>query len=128
MKIAIVADPIYPVPPKAYGGTERVVYYLIKGLVGAGHEPVLFGSGDSKVDCEIMPIANKSTHSRTNRAVIYWTVSKVLNGAIYQGAQASSLPKHVSTAALRHCYFFPRLAAKYASPASRHSFSGMCPK
>jgi len=35
MKVAIVADPIYPVPPRAYGGTERMIFYLIKGLVEA---------------------------------------------------------------------------------------------
>ena len=60
MKVAIVADPIYPVPPRAYGGTERMIFYLIKGLLEAGHEPVLFGPGDSKVDCEVVPIVKKS--------------------------------------------------------------------
>ena len=60
MKIAVVAAPFYPVPPVKYGGTERVVYYLIKGLKELGHEPILLGPGDSKVDCQIIPIVYKA--------------------------------------------------------------------
>lgn len=60
MKIAIVASPYYPVPPAKYGGTERVIFYLIKGLLESGHEPILIGTGDSKVDCEIVPIVDKA--------------------------------------------------------------------
>ena len=60
MKIAIVAGPYYSVPPKAYGGTERVIYYLIKGLLELGHEPILLGTGDSQVDCKIIPIVDKA--------------------------------------------------------------------
>jgi glycosyltransferase involved in cell wall biosynthesis len=56
MRIAIVADPRVPIPPKQYGGTEQVIYYLIKGLIEAGHEPILIGTADSTVDCEIVPI------------------------------------------------------------------------
>jgi len=50
MRIAIVAGPYLPVPPKQYGGTESVIYYLIRGLQAAGHEPILIGAGDSSVD------------------------------------------------------------------------------
>jgi len=60
MKIAIVGAPFYPVPPKRYGGTERVIYYLIKGLQELGHEPILLGSGDSTVNCEVISIVDKS--------------------------------------------------------------------
>lgn len=49
MKIAVVAAPFIPVPPKKYGGTERVIYYLIKELAELGHEVTLFASGDSEV-------------------------------------------------------------------------------
>jgi len=56
MKIAMVASPYVPVPPVKYGGTERVIYYAIKGLQELGHEVILIGTGDSKVDCEIIPI------------------------------------------------------------------------
>lgn len=56
MKIAIVAGAFLPVPPQKYGGTERVIYYLIKGLQELGHEVTLFATGDSQVDCRLIPI------------------------------------------------------------------------
>jgi glycosyltransferase involved in cell wall biosynthesis len=60
MKIAIVCGPYVPVPPPKYGGIEQVVYYLIKGLKEAGHEPILLGPGDSTIDCEIIPVIDKA--------------------------------------------------------------------
>lgn len=60
MRIAIVGGPQVAVPPRQYGGTEQVIYYLIKGLKEAGHEPILIGAGDSKVDCEIIPIVDQA--------------------------------------------------------------------
>lgn len=62
MRIGIVASPHIPVPPPKYGGTELIIYYLIKGLKEAGHEPILFGTGDSKVDCEIVPIVDQAIY------------------------------------------------------------------
>jgi glycosyltransferase involved in cell wall biosynthesis len=47
MKIAQVAPLCESVPPKLYGGTERIVSYLTEELVNLGHEVTLFASGDS---------------------------------------------------------------------------------
>jgi glycosyltransferase involved in cell wall biosynthesis len=47
MKIAQVAPLYESVPPKYYGGTERVVSYLTEELVRRGHQVTLFASGDS---------------------------------------------------------------------------------
>jgi glycosyltransferase involved in cell wall biosynthesis len=47
LRIAQIAPLVERVPPKKYGGTERVVYYLTEGLVAKGHEVTLFASGDS---------------------------------------------------------------------------------
>lgn len=60
MKIAIVAGPHVPVPPIKYGGTEQVIYYLIKGLKERGHHVILLGAGNSTVDCEIVPIVDEA--------------------------------------------------------------------
>lgn len=60
MKIGLVADPYVAVPPKKYGGSEQVIHYLIQGLLEEGHQPVLFGPGDSIVDCELIPTVSKS--------------------------------------------------------------------
>ncbi len=56
MKIAQVAPLIESVPPRLYGGTERVVSYLTEELVRAGHEVTLFAAGDSRTRAELRPI------------------------------------------------------------------------
>jgi glycosyltransferase involved in cell wall biosynthesis len=48
MKIAQVSPLIEAVPPKLYGGTERIVAYLTDALASLGHDVTLFASGDSK--------------------------------------------------------------------------------
>ena len=47
MKIAQIAPLMESVPPRLYGGTERVVSYLTDELVHLGHDVTLFASGDS---------------------------------------------------------------------------------
>jgi glycosyltransferase involved in cell wall biosynthesis len=47
MRIAQVSPLYESVPPKLYGGTERVVYWLVQELVRQGHDVTLFASGDS---------------------------------------------------------------------------------
>ena len=47
MRIAIIAPPWVPVPPPAYGGTETVLDNLARGLQAAGHDVLLFATGDS---------------------------------------------------------------------------------
>ena len=48
MRIAQVSPLYERVPPRYYGGTERIVSYLTEELVEQGHEVTLFASGDSK--------------------------------------------------------------------------------
>ena len=48
MRIAQIAPLHEAVPPKSYGGTERVVSYLTDALVDLGHDVTLFASGDSQ--------------------------------------------------------------------------------
>lgn len=56
MRIAQVAPLAEAVPPKLYGGTERVVAYLTDALVELGHEVTLFASGDSATKATLHPI------------------------------------------------------------------------
>ena len=60
MKIAQVAPLFESVPPKYYGGTERVVSWLTEELVQEGHEVTLFASGDSVTDARLVPICHRS--------------------------------------------------------------------
>lgn len=55
MRIAQVAPLIEAVPPKFYGGTERVVSYLTEELVRLGHDVTLFASGDSVSAARLVP-------------------------------------------------------------------------
>lgn len=54
MRIAQVAPLYESVPPKLYGGTERVVSYLTEELVRLGHEVTLFASGDSQTRAKLV--------------------------------------------------------------------------
>jgi glycosyltransferase involved in cell wall biosynthesis len=54
MRIAQVAPLHESVPPKMYGGTERVVSYLTEELVAQGHEVTLFASGDSETSARLI--------------------------------------------------------------------------
>ncbi|HWI78348.1 MAG TPA: glycosyltransferase family 4 protein [Ramlibacter sp.] len=56
MKIAQVAPLYESVPPRAYGGTERVVSYLTEALVQMGHEVTLFASGDSVTSASLVSV------------------------------------------------------------------------
>ena len=55
MRIAQVAPLMEAVPPKLYGGTERIVAYLTDELVAMGHEVTLFASGDSLTTAALVP-------------------------------------------------------------------------
>src|SRR5262245_8714716 len=54
MRIAQVAPLCESVPPKLYGGTERVVSYLTEELVRQGHDVTLFASGDSETSARLV--------------------------------------------------------------------------
>ena len=60
MKIAQVAPLIESVPPRLYGGTERIVSYLTEELVGLGHDVTLFASGDSITSAELAPCCTRA--------------------------------------------------------------------
>jgi glycosyltransferase involved in cell wall biosynthesis len=60
MRIAQVAPLYESVPPKLYGGTERVVSYLTEELVRLGHEVTLFASGDSETRATLVPACNRA--------------------------------------------------------------------
>jgi len=53
MRIAQVAPLTEAVPPKLYGGTERVVHWLTEELVALGHDVTLFASGDSQTSAKL---------------------------------------------------------------------------
>jgi glycosyltransferase involved in cell wall biosynthesis len=90
MKIAQVAPLYESVPPKLYGGTERVVSYLTEELVRQGHQVTLFASGDSVTQARLvaacphslfptMPVVSISDAQRAPLPWINWL------GTVYHG-------------------------------------------
>jgi glycosyltransferase involved in cell wall biosynthesis len=60
MRIAQIAPLAESVPPKLYGGTERVVAWLVDELVDLGHKVTLFASGDSNSKAELVPVCPRA--------------------------------------------------------------------
>jgi glycosyltransferase involved in cell wall biosynthesis len=60
MKIAQIAPLYESVPPRLYGGTERVVSYLTEELVARGHRVTLFASADAITSAELVPCAPRA--------------------------------------------------------------------
>ena len=67
MKIAQIAPLIESVPPRLYGGTERIVSYLTEALVAQGHDVTLFASGDAITSARLVPCCEQAL--RLNPAV-----------------------------------------------------------
>jgi glycosyltransferase involved in cell wall biosynthesis len=68
VRIAQIAPLYESVPPRLYGGTERVVSYLTEELVRQGHDVTLFASGDSKTSAKLIPCSDLAL--RMNPAVV----------------------------------------------------------
>ncbi|MGH8728855.1 MAG: glycosyltransferase family 4 protein [Burkholderiales bacterium] len=83
MKIAQVAPLYESVPPKLYGGTERVVSYLTEELVALGHDVTLFATADSKTRAGLVAIVGQglrlSKDCRMPDAHHYVMFEQVLN-------------------------------------------------
>jgi hypothetical protein len=54
LRIAITADPYLPVPPRLYGGIERVVALLVCGLMRRGHHVTLIAHPDSRTPAPLI--------------------------------------------------------------------------
>jgi glycosyltransferase involved in cell wall biosynthesis len=59
VRIAIVSPLFESVPPRLYGGTERVVSYLTEELVRQNHQVTLFASGDSRTRANLRPVTRR---------------------------------------------------------------------
>jgi len=60
MRIALIAPPFIPVPPRAYGGTELFVAHLAEGLRQHGIDVVVYANGESTVDVELKSLYPQS--------------------------------------------------------------------
>ena len=64
LTIALTADPELPVPPRLYGGIERIIDMLARGLSARGHRVTLYAHRDSDTDADLVPWPGTSSRSR----------------------------------------------------------------
>lgn len=74
MNIAQIAPLIESVPPRLYGGSERIVSYLTEELVKLGHDVTLFASGDSVTSAQLVPCVPKALRldARVHDSIPYY--------------------------------------------------------
>lgn len=60
LKIGQTGPLYFPIPPKKYGGVEKIIYWLCQELTKKGHRVFLFDSKDSKTKATLIPVIEKS--------------------------------------------------------------------
>ena len=76
LRIAELILPWIALPPKRYGGTERIVHFLTEELVKRGHDVTLFSTGDSETSAKLEFIFKKALGLQSN-------VIKTLGSSFY---------------------------------------------
>ncbi len=95
MRIAQVSTLYESVPPKAYGGTERVVSYLTEELVQLGHDVTLFASADSTTRARLIescPCALRLIEDTTDRQAWHFAM---LEQVVRQSTEFDLIHYHV---------------------------------
>ncbi len=72
LRIAQVAPLWFSIPPKKYGGIERIISFLSDGLVQKGHQVTLFASGDSKTKAKLIAPVKKGVKEMGVKWNAYW--------------------------------------------------------
>jgi glycosyltransferase involved in cell wall biosynthesis len=78
LRVAITADPEIPVPPRLYGGIERIVDMLVRGLMQRGHDVTLFANPESQVVCQLLPYGGARSQNRIDTVANMWHVSRAI--------------------------------------------------
>jgi len=74
LRIGQIAPLNVPIPPKKYGGTERIIDALCRGLAKRGHKIFLFAAADAKTGGQLIPIVSKSLWTnKTKDAAPYYS-------------------------------------------------------
>ena len=88
MRIAQIAPIVERIPPKKYGGTERILYHLTEELVKRGHEVTLFASGDTKTSGRLVSVVPKPLREMQGEQDIYgFNVHSLMNTGLAYAMQ-----------------------------------------
>src|SRR5438094_8650074 len=112
MRVAQIAPLVESVPPKHYGGTERIVAYLTEELVRSGHKVTLFASGDSVTSAQLIPVCRRSFR-QNKRATDYLSREVLVMDHVMQRASEFDVI-HFHTGCL-HCLLSRALTVAYLS-------------
>jgi glycosyltransferase involved in cell wall biosynthesis len=74
LRIALTVDPYLPVPPRHYGGIERVVDFLVRGLAARGHEVALFAHPESRINARLIAYGRPPHVGPVPRLAELWQV------------------------------------------------------
>lgn len=77
MRIAQIAPLAEAVPPRLYGGTERVIWWLTEALVAEGHDVTLYASGDSRTSARLVPCADEALRLKGINNHLSYTVAMI---------------------------------------------------
>lgn len=113
MKIAQIAPPWLPVPPKNYGGTEVVIYNLVEELVAQGHDVTLFAPGDAKTSAKLVSFFPKSLVESGVPWQSHLKAYYHLHKALEYAQEFDIVHTHLSSAS--DLYIFP-LTARLTTP------------
>jgi len=105
MKIAQIAHLSESVPPRQYGGTERVLSYLTEELVELGHEVTLFASGDSVTSARLVPVCPHAVRG-AEHIVRHVGLVNLLEGVFKSATEFDLIHSHVDFLAfplIRRC-------------------------
>ncbi len=72
LRIAQIAPLWFPIPPKKYGGTERIIFSITEELVRRGHKVTLFAAKGSKTKAKLVPVSKKGIISMGISWKDYW--------------------------------------------------------
>ncbi|HXQ21107.1 MAG TPA: glycosyltransferase [Candidatus Acidoferrales bacterium] len=78
MRVVLTVDPYVPVPPQLYGGIERVVDFLVRGLVARGHAVTLLAHPESRTTATLVPYGSPPHTGWTPRLAELWQVGSRL--------------------------------------------------
>ncbi len=78
LNIAVTVDPMLPVPPLEYGGIERVVEFVVNGLVERGHNVTLYAHPESNCKARLVPYGVPPHFSKSARIQELWQVGSEL--------------------------------------------------
>jgi glycosyltransferase involved in cell wall biosynthesis len=78
LRVVVTVDPYIPVPPLQYGGIERVVAFVVNGLVQRGHQVTLIAHPESQCAATLVGYGVPPHFTRLSRAQELWQVSAAL--------------------------------------------------